>query len=315
MRRFLVASVLLTACARVQSNPEPVVMQQGSATRAMRGRVTDHVIVISVDGLRPDAITKFGATTMQRMMREGRFSLNAQTISISRTLPSHTSMVTGVDADVHGIHWNSDKTGKFGHVKVPTIFGLAHEAGFTTAAIFSKTKFHHLEAPNTIDFVKSPKGKLALLPWTSERTADYAADYLETATPNLFFVHLAEADFTAHRFGWMSKTYGQAVRQADAAIARILTEADARFGRGGYTVIVTADHGGHGKSHGSTDPLDMTIPWIVWGAGVQPGAPLTGIRTMDTAATALWLLGVDLPQSWTGHPVTAGFTATTVSNQ
>ena len=31
------------------------------------------------------------------------------------------------------------KTGKFGYVKVPTVFGLAHQAGFTTAAIFSKT--------------------------------------------------------------------------------------------------------------------------------------------------------------------------------
>ena len=66
---------------------------------------------------------------------------------------------------------------------------------------------------------------------------------------------------------------------------------DARFGRGRYTVILTADHGGHGKSHGTTDPRDMTIPWIVWGAGVHSGDALSGIHTMDTAATVLWLLG------------------------
>ena len=300
---FVVAA--LAACSRAQTRPEPSFVQQG-APRPMRGRVTDHVIVISVDGLRPDAIGKFNATTLQRLMREGRYSLNAQTISISRTLPAHTSMLTGVDADVHGITWNAEKSG-VGTVKVPTVFGVAHNAGFSTAAIFSKTKFHHLEVPATLDYVRSPRGKLALLPWPSQRTADYVGEYLRKAEPNLLFVHIAEADFTAHQFGWMSGTYGRAVREADLAISRILADADEHLGRGNYTVIVTADHGGHDKGHGTNDPRDMTIPWIVWGAGVQPGDTLSGIRTMDTAATALWMLGVGAPESWVGRPVAAAF--------
>ena len=298
--------VVAAACSRGAARTEPTILQQATA-RPAKGRVTDHVIVISVDGLRPDAIEKYHATTLQRLMREGRYSLKAQTISISRTLPAHTSMLTGVDADVHGIHWNSDKTGTFGHVKVPTVFGVAHDAGFSTAAIFSKTKFHHLEAPNTIDYVKSPKGKLAVLPWPAQRTADYVEQYLGHAKPNLFFVHIAEADFAAHQFGWMSSTYGRSVREADIAVRRILSKADATFGRGRYTVVVTADHGGHDKTHGSTDPRDMTIPWIVWGAGVQHGDTLSGIRTMDTAATILWMLGVNAPESWSGRAVAGAF--------
>jgi predicted AlkP superfamily pyrophosphatase or phosphodiesterase len=272
----------------------------------LRGRVTDHVVIISIDGLRPDAIAKYNAKTLQRLMREGRYSLSAQTIAISKTLPSHTSMLTGVDSDVHGITWNSDKTGDHGHVNVPTIFGLAHTAGFTTAAFFSKTKFHHLEVPTTIDYVRSPKGAM-YGPWPSARTAQYVSDYLDGATPNLLFVHLAEPDFAGHNFGWMSWMYGMAVREADVAVAKVLDDADARFGRGTYTVILTADHGGHGRSHGSTDPRDTTIPWIVWGAGVQAGDTLSGIRTMDTAATVLWMLGVNAPQSWTGRVVSTAF--------
>lgn len=297
---------LAAACSRVDPRTEPTVLQQG-AVRPLKGRVTDHVVVISIDGLRPDAIAKYNATTLQRLMREGRYSLNAQTISISRTLPSHTSMLTGVDADVHGIHWNSDKTGKFGYVKVPTVFGLAREAGFTTGAIFSKTKFHHIAAPNTIDYVKAPEGKLAVLPWPAQRTADYVDAYLGHAAPNLLFVHIAEPDFAAHRFGWMSGTYGRAVREADLAVARILATADKKLGRGNYSVVLTSDHGGHDKTHGSTDPRDTTIPWIVWGAGVQQGDTLSGIRTMDTAATILWMLGVERPESWAGHAVSAAF--------
>lgn len=308
MRQHLFAvSVLvgLAACAGSRApSTEPGIMQQG-APRAMRGRVADHIIIISVDGLRPDAIAKYEAKTIQRLMREGRYSLTAQTIAISKTLPSHTSMLTGVDADVHGITWNSDRTGEFGTVKVPTVFGVAHDAGFSTAAFFSKTKFHHIDVPNTIDHMRAPTG--GVIPWNARKTIDLMRDYLDEQSPNLMMVHLADADFAGHNFGWMGWMYGMAVREVDLAIGQVLDAADERFGVSGYTVIVTSDHGGHRKSHGSTDPVDTTIPWIVWGAGVQPGDTLSGIRTMDTAATALWMLGLDMPASFVGRPVVGAF--------
>lgn len=307
---FIAAGAVLSACARVQSSSEATVSQQG-APRPMRGRVTDHVIVISVDGLRPDAIARYNAKTLQRLMHEGRYSLTAQTIAISNTLPSHTSMLTGVDSDVHGITWNSDKTNRFGHVKVPTVFGLAHDVGLTTAAFYSKPKFHHIGDPKTLDYVRGPTG--GAIPWNSGKTVDLMREYFSTGNPNLTFVHIADADFAGHSFGWMGWMYGQAVRQADLAVARVLESADERFGRGLYSVILTADHGGHGKRHGSTDPLDTTIPWIVWGRGVQPGDTLSGIRTMDTAATVLWMLNIASPQGWSGRPVTDAFAGASAS--
>lgn len=303
----------LGACARMQPNAEPTVMQQGAASRPMRGRVTDHVIVISVDGLRPDAIAKYELATLQRLMREGRYSLTAQTISISSTLPSHTSMLTGVDADKHGITWNKDRSGTFGHVEVPTVFGLAHDAGFSTAAFYSKTKFHHIGAPGSLDHVRGPTG--GLIPWNAGKTVGYVSEHLSQATPNLTFVHIADADFAGHNFGWMGRIYGMGVRQADQAVGHVLDAADRRFGEGRYTVIITADHGGHGKRHGSTDPRDTTIPWIVWGAGVQPGEPLSGIRTMDTAATVLWILGLETPASFVGRHVSAAFEPSVAAGQ
>jgi len=280
-----------------------------SANRPLRGRVTDHVVVISIDGLRPDAIDTYGARTLQRLMREGTFTLKAQTIPLSKTLPSHTSMLTGVEPDAHGITWNSDETDSHGHVDVPTVFGLAKAQGFTTAAIFSKTKFHHLEAPNTIDYVRSPKGGVFDYRWDATRTVDEVEKYLERGgLPNVMFVHIGEPDYAGHLIGWMTPAYGNAVRQADAAVAEVLDEAEDRFGKGNFTVIVTADHGGHGRNHGSTDPRDTTIPWLAWGKGVQAGVALpTTVRTMDTAATALWLLGVDAPEAWVGRPIAQAF--------
>ena len=124
----------------------------------------------------------------------------------------------------------------------------------------------------------------------------------------MMFVHIGEPDYAGHLWGWMSSTYGAAVLQADWAVSEILDEAEEKFGRGNFTVIVTADHGGHGKNHGSSDPRDTTIPWIAWGKGVQKGAALPlHIKTMDTAATALWLLGVSAPAGMEGNAVALAF--------
>ena len=40
---------------------------------------------------------------MQRLMRKGTYSFTARTILLSITLPSHTSMLTGVEPEVHGV--------------------------------------------------------------------------------------------------------------------------------------------------------------------------------------------------------------------
>jgi predicted AlkP superfamily pyrophosphatase or phosphodiesterase len=269
--------------------------------------VTDHVIVVSIDGLRPDAVEKFGMKNLQRLIREGSATLKAQTIYPSKTLPSHTSMVTGVGPEVHGITWNKDRTDEMGVVGVPTMFELAKAQGFQTAGFFAKSKFHTLERPNSLDHFQAPNGWQSLL---VTRTVADVADYLDHAKPNLLFVHIGEADFTGHAMGWMSRPYGWAVKMADAAVGEIIESADDAFGRGNYTLIVTADHGGHGKDHGSADPQDMTIPWIAWGKGVAAGTDAgSDVHTTDTAATVLWLLGVSEPATWTGDPVTGAFTA------
>jgi arylsulfatase A-like enzyme len=59
-----------------------------------------------------------------------------------------------------------------------------------------------------------------------------------------------------------------------------------------------------GVSGRSSDLRDVTIPWIAWGKGVKPGVLQPSvIRTMDTASTVLWLLGVTAPGDWDGHAV------------
>ncbi len=278
-----------------------------SAPPSPEGTLTHHVIVISVDGLRPDAIERFGATTLTRLIEEGSSSLTASTILPSNTLPSHTSMLTGTEPETHGVYWNREEMEEHGHVATPTIFAAAREAGLHTAAFFSKAKLEHLAVPSTLDHAHVPRGLGRDL---AVKTVDAVQAYLMRERPNLMFVHLADADFAGHIFGWMSRPYGWAVQSVDYEIGELLRSADRAFGRDGYTVIITADHGGHGRDHGSSDPRDVLIPWILWGKGVVPGETLPdGIRTLDTAATALALLGVNAPAGLTGTPVRSAFSS------
>jgi arylsulfatase A-like enzyme len=48
---------------------------------------------------------------------------------------------------------------------------------------------------------------------------------------------------------------------------------------------------------------DMTIPWIASGPGVQPKVLTTQVHTMDTAATAAFMLGLPIPPEWDGVPI------------
>ncbi len=279
-----------------------------SAIKAPTASITRNVILVSIDGLRPDAIKKFEAPTLLRLMREGSYSLSARTIMPSSTLPSHTSMLSGEPPDQHHVTWNNVVTAEKDVVDFSTVFSVARAHGYRTAAFFSKAKFSPLQLPDSLDYSQAPGGWWGK--WPSTRTVGDIKTYLETAKPNLLFVHLSDPDSAGHSSGWMSAAYGRAVHATDKALDDLLDAADEAYGEDNYSVVVTADHGGHGYGHGTSDPLDVTIPWIAWGRGVDSGEMEdVSINTFDTAPTVLWMLGVAKPEAWDGVPVVKAFHA------
>jgi arylsulfatase A-like enzyme len=224
----------------------------------------------------------------------------------STTLPSHTSMLSGEPPDEHGVFWNNVTSAKVDVVNFSTVFSVAREHGYHTAAFFSKAKFGPLQRPGTLDFTQAPGGWFGR--WSAARTVGDVRNYLQTERPNVLFVHLPDPDVAGHASGWMSSAYGLAVQAADAALGQLLATADTAYGKGNYSLLVTADHGGHAYGHGTSDPQDVTIPWIAWGRGVNAGAlKSSSIMTFDTAPTVLWLLGIEEPDEWDGSPIVDAF--------
>lgn len=264
----------------------------------------EHVVVISIDGLRPDALIRYEPRILSRLMADGSVSLEATTVLPSTTLPSHTSMLTGVGPDTHGITWNRHIPRR-GVVSVPTVFELARSHGLSVAAFYAKAKFRHLDRPDSYDHRLAPRWNIDN--WMVTDVVPEAVRYIRHVRPNLVFVHISEPDLAGHIMGWMSPVYGLAVRRADAAVGEILAAAEAAYGVDGFTMIITSDHGGEGRGHAAAGFLDITIPWIAYGRAVVAGPAPSGIRTMDTAATVLWLLGVPFPAPFEGRPAIPSF--------
>lgn len=275
-----------------------------TVAEALTPGLSRHVVIVSIDGLRPDAIARYDARTLQHLLNSGRYTLRAETVVPSKTLPAHTSMLTGASIEQHGVTWNEPLQDSV--LAVQTIFERARRHGLTTAAFFSKPKMEMLAAGSGYDYVQRPVG--GLMGMLGEEVQEDVRTLLQEARPHLLFVHIGEPDYIGHIVGWMTPFYGNAVRSADHALAEIIAVADSAYGAGEYTLIVTADHGGHGRDHTGPAPVDVLIPWIVSGKGVRGSGPLgSNVRVFDTGPTALWLLGIRIDESLAGRPVREAF--------
>jgi predicted AlkP superfamily pyrophosphatase or phosphodiesterase len=252
------------------------------------------VAVISIDGLRPDAIQQSGAANILALAARGAFSWNARTVFPSNTLPSHVSMLTGYAPEQHGMMWDDYEPAR-GQIQVPTIFALARGKGLRTGLVAGKEKFTHFRDTGACD-------TFALAPALDEEVATRAG-FAASARPDFLFVHLPQVDLTGHVKRWMSPEYLDAVRRADAAVGRIVAALSPDT-----TIIVTADHGGHDLDHVTGNQQDSTIPWVIAGPSTARGKQLqSGIQTMDTAATVAFVLGVALQPDAPGTPVYEAF--------
>jgi predicted AlkP superfamily pyrophosphatase or phosphodiesterase len=250
------------------------------------------VVVISVDGLRPDAVLAEQPATLMALAASGAATWQAQTVVPAATLPGHASMFSGVPPEVHGVTWN-DYVPEQGYIQVPTMLSIAHAAGLRVVLVAGKQKFDHLNPPGSTDvYVFVTNGDQGV---ADEAIRQAAAGF------DLMVVHFPNADYFGHLEGWMSPTYLRQLHRTDDAIGRLLAALPA-----GTTVIVTADHGGHGLEHGRA-PEDLAIPWIVAGPRVAPGTVITEpVSVMDTAATALHVLGLRLPAGAAGRVIAVG---------
>lgn len=314
---FILALVLVLACQKPNLWGEPfhtptptaTATQTLTPTATLTPTVTPtitptprptitRVLIVSFDGLRPDAIALAPMPNLQALMQIGAYTLNAQTIYLSSTLPAHTSMLDGMCPAKHGVTWD-DYQPSLGYAKGTDLFDLAHAAGLKTVMYVGKDKLRQVTEPASTDVFKYINDRDSVI--VDHLLANFPLDF------GLMFVHFPTVDMMGHEYGWLSPEQLSVARRGDQALGKLLAALDANGLRDETLIIVSADHGGHKTSHGSSQPEDMTIPWIMVGPGVLPMQITEPIVTMDTAATAAWALGLPIPPEWDGKPITQAF--------
>ncbi|MCF6277938.1 MAG: alkaline phosphatase family protein [Anaerolineales bacterium] len=260
----------------------------------------DRVLIITVDGLRPDAIALAPMPNLLALMEAGAYSLTAQTVFRSVTLIAHASMVTSMCPNKHGIDWN-DYRPENGFANGPTIFDIAHQAGLKTVMVVGKKKLRQITVEESTDIYYYVNDRDSVV---AERAVPLINEGFD-----LMFVHLPLVDILGHEYGWLSPNQLTGAFRADEAIGMLLAALDEAGLRQGTLIIITADHGGHETSPGSRLVEDMSVPWIITGAG-QTSMELTRpISVVDTAATAAFALNLPIPAIWDGIPVSEFFGA------
>ena len=252
------------------------------------------VILISIDGMRPDGFLNCNNPFTHEMMQRGPYTLEASSVIPSVTLPCHMSIFHSVTPDRHGIITNT-------YVPmvrpVSSLFRQISHAGGRAAMYYGWEPIKDVARPGTLKHAEY------IWAYTIDNTdrllTESAIRYIKKEKPDFVFLYMVETDEKGgHDNGWMTEPYLQCIHDAIDNVKTMLDEVGDE-----YTVIVTVDHGGHARDHGTELPEDMTIPMFFIGPDFEPGKKLNGLSLLDLAPTVAELMGVPKADEWEGKSI------------
>lgn len=262
------------------------------------------VILLVLDGLRPDAIPRFGLHHTAVLARRGASTMLGRTVTPSVTACAMASLLTGAAPERHGL-----QDMRF---RIPRSRGPIHplprllaEHAYPTSAFLGRMPLllsgvaHRIAA-----FAGVSQSRFTGSGSTDILTA--ASATLREQKRGLILMHWPEGDRVGHQQGWMSEAYADAARGMDREVGRLVSMLD--LTDPSTLLIALADHGGGGAvadHHDSLHPLDTTIPIIMAGGAVRAGELPRGSSLLDVPATIAWALGIPLPESFAGRPLTS----------
>jgi predicted AlkP superfamily pyrophosphatase or phosphodiesterase len=239
--------------------------------RAPAQRLATHVVLITIDGSRPDFYMDPGwhADNIRALMADGAYAEGVNSVFPSMTYPSHTTIITGVQPAKHGVYYNTGPGERVywndSSIKVPTIWAAATAKGMTVASLFwpvsadapvaynipdigslgEKVREQYSKPAGLVDELRAKvfDGAAKIEYGRDVNVAKIAAYVIATAKPNLMTIHLFSVDHNEHLQGRDGDQVRAAVRGADSAVG-IIRDAIAAAGIADSTVIIiTGDHG------------------------------------------------------------------------
>lgn len=260
-----------------------------------------HVLIIGIDGVRPDALRKAETPNLDALIAGGAVSYDAYAGGERRTVtqqatssgPGWSSILTGVWLDKHNVPNNDFSDPNFD--EYPCLFTRIRELrpDAVLASIVNWTPIND-EIVDDADYEdRGDDAAVALL----------AADYLASQDPDVLFLQFDEVDGAGHDnfFAPWSPKYVEAIEITDAQVGQVMDalRARPRYDDEEWLVIVTTDHGGNPVfGHGSHLRLSRTIFMIVSGEAAAGGEFSPGPGMVAVPPTALAFLGLAIDPAW-----------------
>ncbi|QYK52735.1 MAG: alkaline phosphatase family protein [Fimbriimonadaceae bacterium] len=252
------------------------------------------VVLVTIDGVRPDAIQRAATPNLDRIARDGSYTWTAQSVDPSITIPAHHSIFRSVPPSVHGVTANETPTPTN---PVPTLFEVAKAHDMKTGFFYNWPMIREVTSAASLDV--SYGNANFNLSNGNERIIDFALQSASTEDFDLLYLYLGHTDWCGHEYGWMSDEQIEAISETDKALGHFVDAIVAMHQPVDFMIF--ADHGGHDHGHGTLMPEDMTIPIYLWGYRVMSGRTIKAPTSLlDIAPTAVHLLGIKAPAEWQG---------------
>lgn len=250
------------------------------------------VLLILADGMRPDALKD--CSFAKALIAKSAYTMRARTVFPSLTLPCHMSLFHSVDPQRHGISTNIYTP------QVRPINGICEQltlAKKKSAFFYDWHELRDLARPGSLDVSYYCRGYAPDYETFYSGITNAAIDCMKNKSPDFVFLYFGLPDHVGHtrESGWMGAEYLQSVHTVWRQIERVVNAV-----KEDYTVIITADHGGHDRIHGTDMPEDMTIPLICHGSLFAPGEIAREVTIKDIAPTVVKIIGAEPAEEWEG---------------
>jgi len=262
----------------------------------------DKILLIGIDGLRPDALLAANTPNIDKLVKDGAYSFNAQAGTYTKTGPGWSNILTGVWEDKHGVKDNTFKGANY--EMYPSIFTRLekYRPELKTVSVVTWKDINTHIVRNADKKIHHPYRNRKYEKDCDQLVAEDAVKILSEDNPDLMFVYFVNVDGAGHHYGYGPKVlkYRSEIELVDGHIGKIISAMRSRpnYDKENWLVITTSDHGGIGHKHGGQSAEEKTVPYILSGKSVTSKIITPAPTHVDVAATVYKHMGLHIDPKW-----------------
>ena len=286
---------------------------ESTSQQTVQNSLTPKVLVIGIDGIRPDVLMNVETPNLDKLAAEGFFTDQATTGYPSVSGPGWSSMLNGVWPDKHGVTDNSFEGEHYNDFPdfLTRIEQIRPELETFVVADWAPLGHSDQGNPPISDAVDV---KIVLDGYESgwaeadTKSVQLAVEQLKTSNPDALFVYLGNPDEISHEYSSIGSEYRDAIALADKHVGVLVKAIQGRgtYAKEDWLILSSTDHGRRlDGGHGGNSEEERTIYFLASGPSVIPPTPSDSTFIVDVAVTALAHLKIQINPSWKldGKPV------------